>query len=324
MVSASAPDQTELQINSFEKAIETLSCFPPNHHKLKHWNLWCKDTFSSETWQTQLLESMTIAYARMALRNGILSKNPRSYHNEYHINDLLLRIMYCADRDASELSNEGLAVLCFFAACHDLRQAEPRKLDTDDSLVGANETASYHEAVRIIELTNQKTSNNSLWNEHNLLLLKTMIEGSTFGSGGKRSKNFFQGNLAKHLLNQLNLQNEVDNQLVLLACDLDTANVSLPIAQFAESAIHIYDELVSHQNAQISAHYFFCQQQNIYFFEQQSFHAKLTQKWFQPHKDNNTENLIALSKHIASLPEDLPDTEIKSAFRKKAQGLGHL
>lgn len=324
MVLASPSDQTELKINGFEKAIETLSCLPLNHYNLKHWNLWCHETFAAESWFTELSESMAIAYARMALRNGALSKNPRSYHNEYHINDLLLRIMYCADREANELSNEGLAVLCFFAACHDLRQAEPRKQDTDDSLVGANEAASYQEAVRIIEITSQGIQNSALWNGHNLLLLKTMIEGSTFGSGGKRSKNFFQGNLAKYLLKHHNFQNAADNQLVLLACDLDTANVSLPIAQFAESAIHIYDELVSHQNVAISAHYFFCQQQNIYFFEQQRFHAKLTQKWFQPHKDNNTENLIALSKHISSLPEDLPDSEIKNAFRQKAQELGNL
>jgi len=324
MASDSTPDQTELQINSFDKAIETLSCLPSNHHNLKHWNLWCTETFSSESWQTQLSESMAIAYARMALRNGVLSKKPRSYHNESHINDLLLRIMYCAERDTNQLNNEGLAVLCLFAACHDLRQAEPLKTDTDDSLVGANEAASYQEAVRIIELTTEGTKNSTLWNPHNKLLLKTMIEGSTFGSGGKRSKNFFQGNLAKHLLEQHNFTNQYDNELVLLACDLDTANVSLPIAEFAESAIDIYDELVSHQKAKISAHYFFCQQQLIYFFEQQSFHAKITQQWFQPHKDYNSENLMALSKHISSLPEDLPDSEIKLAFRIKAHELQNL
>ncbi|TDR23334.1 hypothetical protein [Marinicella litoralis] len=324
MVSASAPDQTELAINGFDQAIETLSCLPDTHHQLNHWNIWCEETFAAEDWKTQLAESMTIAYARMALRNGLLSKTPRSYHNENHINDLLLRIMYCAGRDNNELTNEGLALLSFFAACHDLRQAEPRKSATDDSLVGANETASYLEALRIIELTNHTSHKGSLWNDHNLLLLKTMIEGSTFGSGGKRSKNFFQGNLAKHLLEKLNLQNEYDNQLVLLACDIDTANVSLPIAQFAESAIQIYDELISHQKAQISAHYFFCQQQHIYFFEQQSFHATLSKKWFQPHKDNNRDNLIALSQHIASLPQDLPATEIKNAFRQKAFELGRV
>ncbi len=321
MVSASAPDQTELTINSFAKAVETLSRLPAEHHQLNHWKLWAEETFSAEPWQQQLSENLTIAYARMAARNGILSESPRSYHNENHINDLLLRIMYCADRDTSELDNEGLAVLSYFAACHDLRQAEPRKLDTDDSLVGANETASYQEAVRIIEL-DERSEN--LWNPHNLLLLKTMIEGSTFGSGGKRSKNFFQGNLAKHLLDQLQFKNNKDSQLVLLACDIDTANVSLPIEQFAESAIHIYDELVSHQNADISAHFFFCQQQQIYFFEQQQFHASITKKWFQPHKDNNTDNLIKLSKHIESLPHDTPADEIKSAFRDKAKSLGRI
>ena len=317
MVSIAVPDKTENHIDSYTKAIETLARLPKSHQALTHWNIWCQKTFPDLPWVNPLKQSMAIAYARMTLRNGSLSSNPRSYHNESHINDILLRIMYCADHPIGGVSHEGLAILCLFAACHDLRQAETRKPDSDDSLVGANETASFHEAVRIID----SVADDSLWNEHNLLLLKTMIEGSTFGSGGKRSKNFFQGNLAIHLLNQLQLNDAQDVQLVLLACDLDTANVALPIDQFAQSAIHIYDELMAHQEVDISAKHFFSEQQKVYFFEQQMFNAEITKRLFQPHKDRNQIKIQTLCTYIASLPENLSAKQIKTAFVTKAQDL---
>ncbi len=317
MGSAIAIDETEAEICDFEKAQKALSQLPDGHQQLSHWTLWATEVFHANPWRTNLIHIMTIAYARMAVRNGMLSNAPRSYHNELHINDLLLRLMYCAKNYPKELTPNGLAVLSFFAACHDLRQAEPRLEDNLESLVGANEKASFEEAKRIID----HADDDALWNEHHMLLLKTMIEGSTFGSGGKRSKNFFQGNLAKHLLQQLKLPNKNDEQLVLLGCDLDTANVSLPISQFAESAVNIFDELVSHEHVTISAHQFFSQQQKIYFFEQQSFNANITTELFNRHKQENSDKLLALSTHIDQLPQDMPADEIKAAFLNKAYQL---
>lgn len=317
MGSATAIDQAEKDICDFKQANLALARLPDDHPQLKHWNIWAKQVFKNMPWQQPLAECMTIAYARMLVRNGQLSANPRSYHNELHINDLLLRIMYCAEKYQHQLTANGLAILSYFAACHDLRQAEPRKADQDHSLVGANEQASFEEALRIIDLVGETR----LWNQHHRLLIKTMIEGSTFGSGGVRSKNFFQGNLAKHLLEQLKLPNKNDEQLVMLGCDLDTANVSLPLSQFAASAVHIYDELVSHHQASISAHQFFSQQQIIYFFEQQVFNAKITQDLFEPHKQANSEMLIELSEHISQLPVDMPAAAIKTAFLNKAKQL---
>ena len=211
----------------------------------------------------------------------------------------------------------GLAVMSFFAACHDLRQAEPRLEDNNESLVGANEKASFEEAERIMHLV----ADEGLWTDHHVLLLKTMIEGSTFGSGGKRSKNFFQGNLAKYLLEQLQLPNKNDEQLVLLGCDLDTANVSLPISEFALSAVHIFDELVTHEHVNISAHQFFSEQQKIYFFEQQTFNADISQDLFSKHKQSNSEKLIALSDHIEQLPSGLHADDIKAEFLRQAKHL---
>ncbi len=317
MSSATFIDQTEADICNFKQAQAALKRLPAEHQQLKHWHIWADAAFADQPWYQHLSEAMTIAYARMAVRNGSLNINPRSYHNERHINDLLLRVMYCAKHFEQQLSPNGLAILSYFAACHDLRQDEAKDETNPLSLVGSNEKISFEEAHRIITSLGQST----LWHAHHLLLLKTMIEGSTFGSGGKRSKNFFQGNLAKHLLEQLALPNKNDEQLVLLGCDLDTANVSLPIAEFAQSAVHIYDELISHQQAAISAHQFFSQQQKTYFFEQQRFNADISQQLFAGHKQRNSEKLIALSDHIEQLPKQLSDAEIKAAFLIKAEDL---
>lgn len=317
MGSATFIDQTEADICDLKQAQAVLDSLPAEHQQLKHWHIWAKEAFADHCWFTHLSQAMSIAYARMAVRNGSLNSNPRSYHNELHINDLLLRVMYCAKHYEQHLSPNGLAILSYFAACHDLRQDETKDETNPLSLVGSNEKVSFEEAQRIAESLGESR----LWSAHHLLLLKTMIEGSTFGSGGKRSKNFFQGNLAKHLLEQLALPNKNDEQLVLLACDLDTANVSLPISEFAQSAVHIYDELVSHQQATISAHQFFSQQQKIYFFEQQTFNADISQDLFAAHKQLNSQKLTALSDHIEQLPTSLSDEAIKSAFLKQAQQL---
>jgi hypothetical protein len=319
MSESAAIDSAETRISSHQLAEDELARLPADHVRLKHWLVWSDKVFNGLPWHQTLNQAMTIAYARMALRNGSLSDNPRSYHNEYHINDLLLRIMYCEESSSQPMAAERLALLSLFAACHDLRQAEPRKPESDDSLVGANEMASFEEADRLL----RSMPDQGLWTGHNQLLLKTMIEGSTFGSGGKRSKNFFQGNLANHLLAQLDLP-EDDAQLVLLACDIDTANVSLPIEDFADSAIDIYDELVSHQDADISAHEFFSDQQQTYFFDLQAFHSELSQELFQPHKDHNRDSLLALSDHIRCLPQGLPAADIKASFKEKAIALSQL
>jgi len=317
MGSGTSIDQTEADICDFMQAQHALKSLPNEHQRLNHWQIWADKVFIDQPWHQHLSESMAIAYARMATRNGSLNLKPRSYHNELHINDLLFRIIYCAKHYQKQLTPNGLAILSFFAACHDLRQNETKNEINPQPLVGNNERVSFEEAERIIS----SVGKNTLWSPHHLLLLKTMIEGSTFGSGGKRSQNFFQGNLSKHLLQQLALPNKNDEQLVLLACDLDTSNVSLPISEFAQSAINIYDELVLHQQATISAHQFFSQQQKIYFFEQQSFNANITKDLFGQRKDNNSTKLTVLSEYIEQLSNEFSDADIKSAFLNKAQEL---
>lgn len=307
-------DQTEKLICNYDQALEALTALPAEHQQLKYWNQWAKHIFAAMPWQQHLTETMTIAYARMAHRNGQLNQFPRSYHNELHINDLLLRVMYCAKHYENELTPNGLAILSFFSACHDLRQDEPPNTEQPDALVGSNETASFYEALRIIDVSGA----NSLWTEHHILLLKTMIEGSTFGSGGKRSKYFFQGNLAKHLLAKLKLPNKNDEQLVLLGCDLDTANVCLSIYKFAQSAVQVFQELITHQQVEISAHQFFSEQQKIYFFEQQAFNSDIAHALFLFHKNRNGNKLHTLSDHIQKLPTNATTDKVIKAFLDSA------
>ena len=96
--SDSVKDDTETAICGFKEAQQALAELPLDHPQLKHWYRWSDEVFQAMPWQQSLQQAMTIAYARMAMRNGALSDNPRSYHNEIHINDLLSRLMYCAKR----------------------------------------------------------------------------------------------------------------------------------------------------------------------------------------------------------------------------------
>lgn len=317
MIEVAQVDDVESRIVTFDEAQEVLACLPNDHPKLDIWHNWAQVQFKEELWLTELIEIVSICYARMAMRNGSLSASPREYHNERHINELLLRLVRCTQsQHSTHLSLAGLAILSVFSASHDLRQAEPSKGQEDDSLVGANETASYIEIERLIN----QYPDSALWNSHRLMLLMTMIHASTFGTAGKRSTNFFQGNLSRRLLAQLRFT-EQDEELVYLACDIDTANVSLPLNKYVKSAIKVYDELVNQQNAQIPPQKFFSQAQMAYFFDQQHFHSKTARFIFQPEKSNNAKRITAISQAIKDMDEKSSIESVKAKFIQQAQDL---
>lgn len=309
MIELAQVDDTESRIVTLAEAQEVIACLPHDHPKLRQWHNWAQVHFKDEPWLDELIAIVTISYARMTFRNGSLSDRPRAYHNERHINELLQRLMRCIQHPNHQVSPAGWAILSVFAATHDLRQDEPRKGPEDDSLVGANETASYIEAERLIN----QYPESSLWNPHRLMLLMTMIHASTFGAGGKRSTNFFQGNLSRRLLAQLRLA-ESDEQLVYLACDIDTANVSLPLSKYARSATKVYDELLSHQNAQIPAKAFFSEAQMAYFFDQQRLHSRLGNAVFQPEKSANAKHITDMSEQMAEVDDHLDNEAVKAQF----------
>jgi len=312
-------DQVEISLNNYKKANEVLSKkLPDNHMGLSNWLAWSENFLIKSPRNNALQPAMIIAYSRMALRNGILSDKPRAYHNESHINDLLERLMLCSKFKISQsISDSGWQLLSFFAATHDLRQTEPRKKPIDDSLVGANETASFQEASRIVKLTRLDKQ----WSGQQIELLKTMIHGSTFGTDRKRSINFFQGNLAMQLLKNQTQLTDQDRQLVLLACDIDTANVSLSITQYANSTVKIFKELKSHQNSSIYAHEFFSEQQRMYFFELQQFQSEIGQHIFEPMKQKNRNKITQLYQSIKDLDPHLSDKQIIQCFKSTAEQL---
>lgn len=267
-----------------------------------------------QSWSGLLWEIICIAYARMALRNGSLSEKPRAYHNEQHLDDLLQRLLYCVEENNAVADNPtGLAILLSFIVAHDLRQTEQAN-DDNNELIGVNEAASFLEIERLI----RQHPESELWNEYNLLLLETMIHASTFGSGGSKSLNFFQGNLAKWLLAKMNLPPR-DEELIYLACDIDTANVSLPIFDYAKSAVQVFDELRQHHLPDISARRFFSRQQTAYFFEQQSFHSQAAQFLFVPMKRKNAKFIVQITKTVAKLPPDVDNSTAKNLFLQLSQ-----
>ncbi len=307
-------DEVETRIVTSTTAQELLSSLPSNDVKLDFWYKWTDVQFKNCGWLDELKEVVTICYARMALRNGHLNKCPRAYHNEWHISELLQRLIRCHQYAPNKITAEGWAILSVFAAAHDLRQAEPPKDNNDDSLVGANESASYYEIERLIS----RYSESELWNPHRLILLKTMIHASTFGIGGKRSTNFFQGNLSQTLLSQLHLSAN-DEELIYLACDIDTANVSLPLYQYALSAIRVYEELITHQKVQIPAHIFFSKAQIAYFFDQQQFHSKLGSAVFEKEKSDNAKHIKTIAKKIATMDSQFDPELVKDMFIEAAK-----
>lgn len=314
-----AVDIVEQQIQKPEQAIDLLKTrLPAGYAELSQWQGWMASLTSDHPILQKSIDLFYIAFARMALRNGQLSKFPRPYHNEKHITDLLNRMMFCAEHIGNQhIPDYGWILLSLFAATHDLRQSE-RVRHSDNTMVGINETASYQETVRIIENIDLKSLfHNSKYQR----ILQLMIYGSTFSIDNEKNTTPFKGNLAKKLLAEVNDLNDTDKQLVLLASDIDTANVSLPITEYANSAINVFLELQSHHDKNYSAIRFFTQQQHRYFTELQKFNSEVGNHVFHPLKQTNKKLVIQLSRCIKSLPEDTPQQEVLNYFKQSAQNL---
>ena len=112
---------------------------------------------------------------------------------------------------------------------------------------------------------------------------------------------------------------EKDEELVYLACDIDTANVSLPLGKYVQSAIKVYDELVSHQQAQIPPQSFFSQAQMAYFFDQQHFHSKTARIIFQPEKSKNAKRITAISRAVKNMDSNSSVDQVKTTFTNQAK-----
>ncbi|WP_395377777.1 hypothetical protein [Marinicella sp. W31] len=312
-------DAIEEEISNPNQAAALLEQrLPDDHMGLDIWDAWISALVAPSRVLEKVKQAMRVAFARMAFRNGILSAQPRPYHNEGHINDLLERLILCSRHSSSESVPEyGWMLLSFFAATHDLRQAEDNT-PLENTLVGRNESASYDEAIRIIDMVDPEQKFRQKYRD----ILQLMIYGSTF-SHGQGAGLVFEGNLALPLLAEVNDITAVDRELVLLACDIDTANVSLSITQYAQSAIKVFRELQSHHNPEYPAQAFFSKQQYRYFLELQKFHSVIGKSVFEPMKQHNTDAIQKLSNAISELPAETSQEDVIVAFSTTAQQLDH-
>jgi len=313
-------DTTREKINTIRDARYILNQLDHKHPQLGDWLAWAESTISEQAWWPHLNDIMHIAYARMCHRNGSLSQHPRSYHNEFHCNDLCHHLIECHSHFEDLFSPTQWALLSYFSVCHDLRQDLPGT-HNEQQLIGANEAASFEEAIEINDLNKDNHSQRLLNQSHHRVLLKTMIEGSTFGRHGDNKRYFFQGNIAKYLLKNRRMNSDIDQQLVYLSCDIDTANVSLAFDDYARSAIRIYDELKAHRLIKVSARVFFSDEQINYFFNQQQFNSKPATTLFQQRKQHNAPLLKKTVAAVNALPEDADTDTIKHTFFTTAEKL---
>jgi len=299
------PDLIEEQISSIDQAWELLNNKLPKFNKLfEVWQNWYKNKVSDAQVRNVITDALVITYARMAFRNGSLSIDPRSYHSEKHINDLLYRLMAVSQlQESKNVPEYGWSLLSIFMSSHDLHQAHK---NNKMGLVGDNEQASFQEVSRLLDRID---THNVIRQEHKELL-KLMIHGSTFGKGEDTIDSIYQGNLVKYLLQNVDYFDEADKQLAYLACDIDTANVAADLLDYAKSSIAIYNEIQNISKGEISALSFFGDQQQQYFFELQKFNSKLGVVAFEKQKSENAPKVQCICDFMNKLDTDKHNEEV--------------
>ena len=306
------PDLIEEQIPNTDMAWQLLDSQLPQFRSLyEMWKSWYYKFVKNHAMAKVISDAMVVCYARMALRNGSLSLSPRSYHNETHIDDLLLRLIALSQHRTSDFIPEyGWSLLSLFMCSHDLRQSE---INDDLELVGNNEQATYFEVKRLI---NQLDSKKAVRQEHKELL-KLMIHGSTFGKGEDTHGNIYKGNLVKYILKSVAYFDEMDKELAYIACDIDTANVAAPLSDYAVSSLNVYHEVKSLTDKEISAKRFFGEQQEQYFFELQKFNSQIGKQAFHPLKLDNAPIIQSICTTINNLPDTTENHRVVEIYQQQ-------
>jgi len=304
------PDIIEERVTSIDQAWELLNSKLPQFNRIyATWYSWYKEITSGSAMQGVVLDAFVITYARMSLRNGILSINPRNYHNEKHIDDLIYRLMAISRLPGSDsIPAYGWSLLSLFISSHDLRQSE---ISNNDGLIGNNEQASYQEISRLLSQIDIQVV---IRQEHKELL-KLMIHGSTFGEGKDISGNIHQGNLVKYILESVGYFDSMDKELAYLACDIDTANVAIEIQDYAQSSIDVYNEIQNISKKEISAQTFFGSQQQQYFFKAQKFNSQLGKQAFAQGKNRNSAKVKKVCQLIKQLDKSMHNDDIVEYYQ---------
>ncbi len=259
-------------------------------------------------------DALTLSFARMAMRHGSWGGDFHAYHNENHamelLNGRLARVR--VQLGWSAFDSKDWLLLSLFCTCHDLRQRETPSFDRD---VGANERASIAETHRILRICGFDPVDDLEFYQ----ALEFMIAGSTFdarpeppgaplnsadavSSGGSLSSA-----LARDLeLQYPNWQQSPElarrHRLMLVASDLDTANVGEPFHALTQSAVRLIREREmragrSLQNvaAGPSVLEFLTDGQERYFFKLHRFVSTIGMDVFASGKELNSQKLLKLT-----------------------------
>lgn len=259
-------------------------------------------------------DAITIAYARLAVRHGILGNDFHAYHNEGHILEI------CGDRigrllgaeGAGELSLRDWCALLLFGAGHDLRQREASLFAAG---IGANERASTEEMLRILDSSGFDRERDA----DIYAALELMIAGSTFDArslGGTQAYNAAElvqsgGALAAKLDAKLDKHRPGwraepllvrGHRLALIAADLDTANVADAFDAFAATGENLCREREMLSGRSLDAGEsalpvlgFLTDGQDRFFFDLHRFNSDLGHAAFDAGKQANAPLLKALT-----------------------------
>lgn len=187
--------------------------------------------------------ALALSFVRMASRHGSWGSDHHHYHNEAHalelLNGRLARVRIRFGWQA--LDADAWLQLALFSTCHDLRQREKTDYDAQ---VGANEQASIAETVRILLAAGfDRDTEHEYF--HNLAY---MIAGSTFDARPapfNTAESVSSGGSLAPRLSRMMLSHDSGEatkrltNLMLIAADLDTANVGEPYPALAGSGTRL-------------------------------------------------------------------------------------
>ncbi len=287
-------------------------------------------------------QACVICIARVLARHGSMAGDHYDYHDELHALELIdhLKALYHSS-EAQDLSAAEWIYLAIFATAHDLRQKET---GYGPDGVGNNERASADETDRILAAVGFDPE----YQQSVYQLLRWMIHGTTFFPTGVELEQTTVGPgalapvIAERIVEKGHAVGELSAtraaQLVLLASDIDTANVAGSIDQFAERAARMCRELHKLQgHAFLGPHTapsvldFLTRGQHQYFFVMQRFNSSMAKAAFDARKAETGKCLKQLIHWLREQYEPLLDhasetltgEKIVNSFIDKAEQLAN-
>lgn len=301
-------DSVERRISDLDKARTVMREHMAGHlHLLEQWYEQNIVHFgaSCRKFALRTLDAIIVSLARIVVRNGSASPLHRHYHDELHPFDLLERLQRMHDFSPGSLSPEDFFTMAMFCAAHDLRQDETG-YDADG--VGLNERASAEEFGRIMDLAGFDRSQDAMLYSQ----AREMIHGTTFYTDAYtyNGKSYPGGALAPALADSIaesedgigdRVPDNTDARLILMATDIDTANVADPFLVFIDRAVRLCREIQNvagrpelDSSVALDVYRFCTDMQEQYFLDLQRFYTEESENCFQTGKAANSPKLKAV------------------------------